>query len=499
MRSRPLWTWGQILTIRGLPAPGLPSPWLSWHHRGVPIVIVGVLLLVSAALVTMTSNPALAVPGMDTVGVQWWVLVAWLIAGAATAVLLCCRRRRGATGLLVAGAVLIGSAALAGPPRFSDDSARYAWDGIVTNAGVSPYAHPPVAAELARLRPLWLFPPVATGPDGRPACTTPGARLTRQLPDGAPLCTVINRPEVPTIYPPVAQGWFAAVRALVPREAPWWPMQVAGLLASLGVTAALIAGLRHRAMDERWAAVWAWSPFVSIEAVGNAHVDSLGVLFALAATLVLADSQHPPPRSGEGARPWLGGVLLGLAAATKLVPLMAAPPLLRRTPGRVLLAAAATVAAVYLPFVLAGGADVLGYLPTYLSEERYTDGSRFALVAALVPGPAATWVALTVLALAAALAWWRSDPAHPWHAQTVLAGTVLLVVNPLYPWYALTLVPFVALSRRWEWLAVPLALSVSEATAPRPWVLAVAAVVVAIGSVFRLVRGRTVGPEMEAV
>ena len=117
----------------------------------------------------------------------------------------------------------------------------------------------------------------------------------------------------------------------------------------------------------------------------------------------------------------------------------------------------------------------------------------------MVTGPAATWVALTVLALAAALAWWRSDPARPWHAQTVLAGTVLLVVNPLYPWYALTLVPFVALSRRWEWLAVPLALSVSEATAPRPWVLAVAAMVVAIGSVFRLVRGRTVGPEMEAV
>ena len=140
--------------------------------------------------------------------------------------------------------------------------------------------------------------------------------------------------------------------------------------------------------------------------------------------------------------------------------------------------------------MLAGGPDVLGYLPGYLAEERYADGSRFALLAALLPGPAVTWVALAVLALAAALSWWRADPAAPWHAQTVLAGVALLVVNPLYAWYALILVPFVALSRRWEWLVVPLALSIGDASAPRPWVLAVATVVVASGSIGRLLRRR---------
>ena len=464
------------------------------HNRAGPLIASAVLLLASAALVAVITNPVPSVPGVD---VQWWNLLAWVVAALALVVVLRTPRGRGTTALLVAGAVLVGAAALGAPPRFSDDSARYAWDGTVTTSGLSPYAHPPVAAELARLRPEWLFPPVGAVADGAAWCTEPGSRLAAQTPDGAPLCTLINRPEVPTIYPPVAQVWFAGVRAAVPREAAWWPMQVAGLVLSLAVTIVLIAGLRRRGLNDRWAAAWAWSPFVAVEAVNNAHIDSLGVLFALAATFALTGARRPGWLGTE--RPLLGGVLLGLAAATKLVPLMVAPPLLRRTPGRVLLAAAATLAAVYLPFVLLGGSDVLGYLPGYLAEERYPDGSRFALVAAVLPGPAATWVALAMLLVAAVLAWWRADPDRPWHAQTMLVGTVLLVVNPLYAWYALTLIPFVALSRRWEWLVVPLALSINSGMAPRPVVLGVAAVVVTVATVARRVRAGTPRPVLEEV
>lgn len=448
----------------------------------MPIVIAAALALLTAALVSLTPAGAWTVPGLAGVDVQRWVQVSWLVGAAALVALLRGRRRRGDLAVLLVGAVLIGAAAMTGPPRFSDDSARYAWDGIVSTSGISPYAHPPVAAELAGLRPQWLFPAPVVDAAGAASCVD--SRLTHEVPSGAVLCTVINRPEVPTIYPPVAQGWFAAVRAVVPHEAQWWPMQAAGLLASLAVTVALIVGLRRRGLDERWAAVWAWSPFVAIEAVGNAHIDTLGVLFALAATFALA------PGAGRQVRPWLGGVLLGLAAATKLVPLMAAPPLLRRWPLRVVVGAVATVAAVYVPFVVLGGSDVLGYLPGYLAEERYDDGSRFALIAALVPGAASAWVALAVLLVAAGLAWWRADPDRPWHAQTMLVGVVLLVVNPLYAWYALTLVPFVALSRRWEWLVVPFALSLNEGVAPRPVVLGVAAAVVAIGSLARWLRSR---------
>jgi hypothetical protein len=59
----------------------------------------------------------------------------------------------------------------------------------------------------------------------------------------------------------------------------------------------------------------------------------------------------------------------------------------------------------------------------------------------------------------AALVVWKSDPSNPWLGQVVLIGVVLLVLSPRYAWYALLLVPMIAMTGRWEWLAVPLALT----------------------------------------
>ena len=53
---------------------------------------------------------------------------------------------------------------------------------------------------------------------------------------------------------------------------------------------------------------------------------------------------------------------------------------------------------------------------------------------------------------------WKTDPDNPWLGQLVMIGGTLLVLSPRYPWYALLLLPFIAMSGRWEWLAVPLAL-----------------------------------------
>ncbi|MCU1420376.1 MAG: hypothetical protein JWN36_27, partial [Microbacteriaceae bacterium] len=79
----------------------------------------------------------------------------WLLFAAAVFAL---RRvpAKAAVVLILAGSVALGGAAMAGPPNTSTDSARYAWDGIVQDAGVSPYAHVPVDDALAALRPEWL-------------------------------------------------------------------------------------------------------------------------------------------------------------------------------------------------------------------------------------------------------------------------------------------------------------------------------------------------------
>jgi phosphoglycerol transferase MdoB-like AlkP superfamily enzyme len=210
--------------------------------------------------------------------------------------------------------------------------------------------------------------------------------------------------------------------------------------------------LRRTGRPLWWAALWAWSPLVAAEAVTNSHVDALGAALATAGAVLVAFG-----------RPVWGGIALGAATATKLIPAIAYPALLGRWRHWWAVPVGIGVfALLYVPYVLATGLDVLGYLPGYLTEEGYEDGSRFALVSLVVHGDAATLVVGLVVLVAAVLAWRLSDPARPWSGEVLMIGVTLLAVSPRYPWYALLLVPFVALSGRWEWLAVGLAITLRQ-------------------------------------
>lgn len=380
--------------------------------------------------------------------------VTWLLFAAAF-LLLRTAPRRAAAVVIVLGSIAIGGAALAGPPNTSTDSARYAWDGIVQNAGISPYAYTPDDAALTSLRPSWLFPTPTVHANGSLHCprdfTRPPAHLFTDT-AGVKTCTVINRTDVPTIYPPTSELLFALVRAAVPATAEYWPMQAAGLLMSVGIALLLLFGLRRWGLDPRWAALWALCPMVASEGVTNAHVDQLGVLLALLAVFAAA----------AGAR-WRGGILLGAAIAAKLIPVIAAPAILRKQPVKIIAGAVATFLLLYVPYIATTGVGVLGYLPGYLNEEGYNNGSRFVFFSWLLPGFGAS-VAVAVLLLAVAvLVLILGDPTRPWLGQLVMIGATLVIVSPRYPWYGLLLLPFVAMTGRWEWALIPLALAIHTA------------------------------------
>ena len=410
------------------------------------ICVVSILLAVSAAITAvMVVAFDLFRPHRDTVPLLVGTLTLWLLFAVAL-VLLRKVQGKAVVVLVLAGSVVLGGAAMAGPPNTSTDSARYAWDGIVQNTGISPYAFVPADERLDELRTDWLFPaPVSD--DGELVCV--GERIeTIDRDSGAPLCSALNRTTVPTIYPPAAELYFAGVRAVVGADAGYWPLQLTGLLLCVGITGMLLVGLRKRGLDPRHAALWAWCPLVATEGVTNSHVDLLGVAFVLAAAFWVS--------SGRYVR---GGILLGMAIGVKLIPAIAAPAMIKRQGWKVLTAAVVTFALLYVPYVLATGIGVLGYLPGYLTEEGYEDGSRFALVSLIAPGSSAIVVAAIMLAGLAAFTIWKTDPDRPWLGQLVMIGGTLLVLSPRYPWYALLLVPFIALSGRWEWLAIPLALT----------------------------------------
>ena len=355
-----------------------------------------------------------------------WAVVWALGVGAALRL-----PRRPAIGLIVGAGVLLRLAALAGPPTTSDDLYRYAWDGRVQAAHVDPYDAPPDSDRLAVLRDGWLWPDAA-------GC---GA-LHRD-----PGCTRINRPAARTIYPPVAEAWFAMVyRAggAAGRHKQW---QVAGLLTDLAVLGLLVVALRRWNRDPRWVALYALSPVPVLEVVNNAHIDGLAIALIVAALAVAA----PGPGHHARSRDIGVGLLIGAAALVKLYPavLLAAAAGLesarpRRSVMRATLTAAALVTAAYLPHLFAVGWRVVGYLPGYLREEHY-GGGRFLLAGALgLPGAVTTVLAAGGIAATAGWVAWRR-PVMPSGAAAILAA-LFLATTPVQPWYSTSLLAVGALA-----------------------------------------------------
>jgi hypothetical protein len=298
-------------------------------------------------------------------------------------------------------------------PRTSDDAYRYIWDGRVLLAGIDPYQFVPLDPELAPLRDPLLFP------EGEPP--------------------LINRPGVPTIYPPIAQLWFGLVAFFTPPAAGTLGVQIAAA-GAVTVTTWLLA----RFLGERagWALLYGACPAVALEAANGAHLDAVSALCVFGVGWAALRRRH-----------WLAGLFLGLAGGIKLVPLLLVPAFLRRGRWRTTLTALSLVMAAYLPHLLAVGVLVLGFLPGYWREEGYNAGRRFALLSWL-PEQWRLPAAVVLAALCAVVAVVRSSREPVLVTCCWLYGCSFLIATPIYAWYALPFVVLVIMAVRWEWLAV---------------------------------------------
>ncbi|WP_433169323.1 glycosyltransferase 87 family protein [Kribbella sp. CA-247076] len=420
-----------------------PSEALATRRRGVPLVVGGLL------------GAAASAAGIATAAADWWpnltlVVGTLLVLGVAWAMTRRPVGRRAVLGV-VGFAAVCQLPGLMAAPITSTDAYRYVWDGRVQVAGTSPYAHVPLDDALARLRDPVLFPGLS--PQDRSGVTGP-PRIPRDPEAVAALSaddprTRINRPSVPTIYPPVAQAYFTAVAFLTPWSAGTFGLQLAAAALAVAITALLAVELRRRDRDPRWAAVWGWSPIVALEAGNAAHVDVLAA--GLIAAAVIAAARRSPV---------ITGLLLGAAASVKLLPLLLLPAFtsLRRRGTITPLVAVGTFTATYLPHVLAVGALVVGFLPGYLGQEGFSDGSSRSAILALVLPPTARQFVTVLAAVALALLAIRRHGREPVAITCCwLYGAALLLTTPTYPWYGVPLVALAVLAGRLEWIAVPLA------------------------------------------
>lgn len=411
---------------------------------GVPLA----LLVVASALLALR-GPIVDHP-LETGAI-------YVAAGAAWAWALSRARKitaNGGLGLVVAGACVLRLLAFASDLRTSDDVHRVVWEGAVVSAGLSPYAHPPDAPELAP--------------------------LAAALPE---LHARVNHRDVAATYPPLVQltgvAAVSGARVLGQDVAAAGPVFVRGIFAVVDLLALvpLVALLRRRALPIALALAWGWCPLAAFEIAGAGHLEALA-LTPLLGALALREralAQHEPaltlrgpvlprdesvlPQARRGrALDATASALFALAVLAKILPIVLLPWFARgpRAAGRTLLVVV-LVAAGCVPFLRLEGAErgLSGFSEYAFRWEgaslvhRFVEGAWARVVPYDVSWTDPRRLARVVLA-GAWLAWaWRTwrrqrDPAR---AALDLFGAWLVVTPVLHPWYALWCVPWLALRR----------------------------------------------------
>jgi hypothetical protein len=334
-------------------------------------------------------------------------------------------------------------------PTLSTDVYRYIWDGRVAAAGISPYALPATAPELQGLRDLEVFP-----------------RL--------------NHAEWHTIYPPGAQLLFAGLTRLGIGS----PQGVKAILVAFDLLAlgCLLGWLRTVGHPLAWSLVYAWHPLVIVEVAGSGHLDAVALAASVAALWAASAG-----RSG-----W-AGALVGVGTLVKLYPLLLLAAVIPRRPMRAL-GACAGVLMVGYAFHFGDGAGAFGSLGRYLRVEDTNGPLRTALATLLAPlGPqghevarGVPLVALGGILLAVSVsARVRAAPVS--RRALWVIGAYLLAVPNLFPWYAVWIVPVLAVAAVWPWLYLTCAVTLVYLVLDEPilripaWVTAAEFVPVALG------------------
>jgi len=358
-------------------------------------------------------------------------------------------------GLLLAFALLFRLLLLFSHPIQEDDFYRYLWDGKVVASGLNPYRVAPLTV-LERTRNLdeQLNPlpdplvepsvPEATNEDLRRL-----ARLSMQDGTFALILSRVNHPEVPTIYPPLAQAVFGLTALAAPGSLSALRLVFFGF--DLAVCGLVMVVLRHLRINVSYVLVYAWSPLVLKETINSAHYDAIPTFFLmLALTLALKG------------KALLAHASLALAILGKVYPFLLLPVFLWRTwrnEGQVRALLGLGIVAVlvmlgYAPFLNAGPALWQGTLA--FAERWQTNSLIFPFLRWLV---GERWVANLVVAVLlgcsvlAFLSYYevREDRLFLWVNFLVLG--MLFLLSPVgNPWYFLWLVPFLCVFPLRSWL-----------------------------------------------
>ena len=341
--------------------------------------------------------------------------------------------------ILLGGALLLRLTIFPALPDLSDDLFRYVWDGWLGVSGMNPYRHVPSAGELEAFR-------------------------------DTPLFGQLNSPGFHSIYLPFSQVVFLAGGGAY--QAYGWPaaayaIKAVFLVLEFSGLAFLLRAVQRTGGRVRGLALYALNPLVLVTLTAGGHSESALVFgFGLLAY---------GTASGRYAIAWTG---LVLATATKGIPILLAPLLLRsqRIRGHEwrailagLLPAGFLSAGLTAPYYFPGVIDALGSsADLYVRFFEFNAGPYFLLKEmglwligtdlSKQLGPALRAVSLG----GAALVWlrWPMNPSSAsvefFRGSVAILGLYLLAATTLHPWYlvwGLALIPLAPRSCfRYAWV-----------------------------------------------
>ncbi len=321
-------------------------------------------------------------------------------------------------------------------PNLSDDYFRFIWDGRLSLQGVNPFAYLPF--DLIQM--------------GNEAGVNVDVKLYAQL----------NSPKYYTVYPIVNQSIFAFSVWLFPEGilGPMYIMKSFFFLGEIGTIWCTLQLLDHFNKPKSLVLLYALNPLIVLESYHNLHFEILMIFFLVLGFYFLVFKN------------WIWAVLpLSLAVATKIIPLMFFPFLIKRMSWKTLISFSLCgfiiLVLLFSPiFFNAHGSNLGSSLDLYFQRFEFNAsiyyflrfiGFQIAghnLIAVL--GPLLGLIAGILILL---LAWkhktidWKSLPSLWMFAMTIY----LIFATTIHPWYlsiiiwAMLFTPF-RFPILWSWL-----------------------------------------------
>ena len=392
------------------------------------IMIIGVAVLIGAALLYVRSISAGFVLGTDTFSHPYKSFTGALMFAGLTWMLLIPLLKRLSNfprtaffALIILGA-FFRIAFIGSTPIYEDDWNRYLWDGAVTVQGTNPYEYSPEDTFAVKF----------DAPDEL-------KDLQVLSVENGNFTTRINNPHLTTIYPPVAMSVFTLAAIIKPFNLD--VLRALYLVVELGTLWLLLKTLSTYGRESYWALLYWLNPMLIYSVYNAGHMDIILVPFLMGALYLVKR------------RPLWASLTLGLAAAVKIWPLILGPVLLRFhrkllttfIGGGIIMGLTALI--LLFPMLqslgensglqaYAGGWQRSSFVFGYIESGLVTIGDnagRFARI--FVAG------LLTVLALSLAFKRVEDDKVLP--AYLMIIPLCLFLLSPTgYPWYILWFLPF---------------------------------------------------------